>query len=104
MPRKGQPLMICVYCEKPVPLVFVMLEDVPGVGPTSRNGCFPCISILGEKIMREYHAAQGPPEVTPDGVVRAPLTECKPCSGCGGMRRENCKDYGKHHHDWCDCQ
>ncbi len=29
---------------------------------------------------------------------------CIPCLSCGGMRRENCKDYPKHQHDWCDCQ
>jgi len=29
---------------------------------------------------------------------------CVPCAGCGGMRKENCKDFPRHGHDWCDCQ
>jgi hypothetical protein len=33
-----------------------------------------------------------------------PATSCVPCSMCGGMRRENCKNFPNHAHDWCDCQ
>ena len=29
---------------------------------------------------------------------------CVPCASCGGMRRENCKDFPNHGHEWCDCQ
>lgn len=31
-------------------------------------------------------------------------SSCIPCSSCGGMRRENCKDFPNHGHEWCDCQ
>ena len=97
--------MLCSYCAKEVPLVLILQEDAPpgSVGPRTRLACFPCVSDIGQQVMTEFHkvkalAAGSLPDVTPKS------TDCVPCSGCGGMRRENCKDYGKHHHDWCDCQ
>jgi hypothetical protein len=42
------------------------------------------------------------PPPAPDEAVRE--TDCVPCSGCGGMRRENCKAFPIHGHVWCDCQ
>jgi hypothetical protein len=95
--------MTCSYCSKPMPLVFVLQEDVPGVGPSIRHACFPCLTTIGERVMTEYRKAQQA-EVAPPPDLTSGATECVPCTGCGGMRRESCKDYGRHHHDWCDCQ
>lgn len=44
--------MECSSCHKPVRWVFELLEDVPGGGPTKQRLCFPCISTLGEELMR----------------------------------------------------
>lgn len=41
------------------------------------------------------------PELLPQGSGN---TNCIPCTSCGGMRMENCKDYPRHAHEWCDCQ
>lgn len=87
--------MTCSYCSAAVKFVFVIQEDVPGLGPTSRLGCFRCISMIGEKIMRPAQA---------DQAQQASGSSCNPCSGCGGIRRENCTNSGRHEHTWCDCQ
>jgi hypothetical protein len=64
----------------------------------------------------EANGKFGWPVVQPDAPHPPPMTgaaylassydakSCRPCSSCGGMRRENCKDYPNHQHDWCDCQ
>lgn len=46
--------MECSFCKKSCPggLAFEVLEDVQGEGPTKKRACFPCLSALGEKIMR----------------------------------------------------
>lgn len=91
--------MTCSYCSKEVVFVFVLQENVAGVGPSPRYACFPCLQTIGEKVMREFNRTQlaetTPPEVT---------SFCKPCAGCGGTRREDCKDFPNHGHTWCDCQ
>lgn len=43
-----------------------------------------------------------PSPVHPGGFAVG--STCRPCLGCGMMRRENCTDYPKHDHEWCDCQ
>jgi hypothetical protein len=94
--------MTCSYCDKNHKFVFVLQEDVPGVGPSIRHACFQCIQVIGEKIMKEVRQAEVQPSAPPE--VTAGLTSCIPCSGCGGMRMENCKNPGLHGHTWCDCQ
>jgi hypothetical protein len=44
------------------------------------------------------------PPSSGSGGVQIPLSQCVPCMSCLGMRRENCKDYPNHQHEWCDCQ
>jgi hypothetical protein len=47
-----------------------------------------------------------PPIVPPDFYYSPSIDpkSCVPCSSCGGMRVENCKDRARHGHEWCDCQ
>jgi hypothetical protein len=46
-----------------------------------------------------------PPQSVADRVHAATAAgTCIPCTSCGGMRRENCKDFPNHGHEWCDCQ
>lgn len=93
--------MTCSYCGKETTFAFVLHENVQGEGPSVRQACFPCITTIGERVMREHVRTQetglqpAPPDVT---------TFCKPCFGCAGVRRENCTNVGQHAHTWCDCQ
>lgn len=48
--------------------------------------------------------AAGSPDWPVVDPAALPLNCCTPCLGCGGFRRENCKDFPHHNHDWCDCQ
>ena len=91
--------MNCAYCSKEVQFVFVMQENVPGIGPSIRHACFPCLQTIGERVMKAFNQAQLV-ETTPLDVTSL----CRPCGGCGGIRRENCTNFGLHAHIWCDCQ
>jgi hypothetical protein len=44
------------------------------------------------------------PDAPPPSIQAAQLSSCIPCSSCGGMRMENCRDVKNHGHEWCDCQ
>lgn len=63
--------MKCSYCGKAPRggIVLELLEDVKGAGPTKKHACFPCISEIGEKIMRP----PAPPKIEVKGR----------CEGCG---------------------
>ncbi len=93
--------MDCSYCKQPTRYAFVIDEQPASGGPKKMRACFPCISAIGEKIMR---AQVSPTTAQDQAAAPTPFSLCVPCPGCGGIRRENCKDYPKHQHDWCDCQ
>lgn len=85
--------MECSYCKKPCrgEIAFEILENVKGEGPVKRRACFPCISELGEKIMR-------PPRAPVDNEGEAP---CRVCQHSRKVHHRH-DDGGGHVDAWCD--
>jgi hypothetical protein len=48
--------MNCQKCNQPFPMLFVMVEATPGAsqGMQQKLVCFPCLTEIGERTMREW--------------------------------------------------
>ncbi len=49
----------CSYCKNEVDLAFKVVAKNKDGRAVDRLACFPCISEIGEKAMREHRARQG---------------------------------------------
>lgn len=89
--RQGDELQVLVETDGVWRLVIAHPWPADGCGQISHiaeaNGKFSWPAV---------HVPSTPSTVT--------VSECVPCTACGGMRREGCKDFPRHVHDWCDCQ
>jgi hypothetical protein len=74
--------------------------------PSDRAALVSHIAEVGGKFAWPIVEPSAPPPPPPqaDGNYPASSHRCVPCLSCGGMRRENCKDFPNHGHEWCDCQ
>lgn len=100
-------MAFCVDCAYAAGLLrgaLIVRESIPEWEAREANGASitQALDTVAEKLEAAGNEIAGPRTTKLD--VTTPLADCVPCLGCGGMRRENCKAYGKHQHDWCDCQ
>lgn len=46
--------MTCNICGLPVLWTFELIQNVGGVGPQKKLVCFPCLTSLGEQLIRDW--------------------------------------------------
>ncbi len=73
--------MDCFYCSKPTQYAVVIHAHPPGGGAYTRKACFPCLSAIAEKVMRDHQKVSAPQ----DQAAPIAFSLCIPCPGCGGQ-------------------